>query len=121
MVHGQGRGSPVGQLPVGLGRCLLAEGLSAGGAQRIKRRRWPVGAVVFAQGREGGSGGCFPGELFPRPMLLLSASDSSRQPEQLVVDRAANVLALVPAQQATLQGGAPVVALQDRIASQGLE
>src|SRR4051794_29439975 len=121
MVHGQRRGSLVGQLPVGLGRCLFAEVLSAGSAAQIKRMRGSVGELCFPQVHEGGSGGGFPGERSPRPMLLLSVTEVSRQPEQLLVDGAANLLDLVPSQQATLQSGVPVVALQDRIAIQGLE
>src|SRR5262245_58885093 len=49
-------------------------------------------------------------------MLLLPADDVIRQPEQLLVSQAPEVLDLLPSQKGALQGAVPVVTLQDAIA-----
>ena len=121
MVQGHRRGSLVGQLRIGLCRRLFPQGLAAAGTQRIERLRRPVGALGFAQVNEGLSGGRFRGELLLGPMLLLPANDVIRQPEQLLVSEASNLLDLLPSQKATLQGAVPVVTLQDAIELEGLQ
>src|SRR5437899_2239266 len=119
MVQGQCRGSLDGQLCIGLCRCLFSQGLAAPGTQRIERRRRLVGALGLAQVNEGLSGGRFPSELPPGRMLLLPANDVSRQPKQLLVGEAPDLLDLLPSQQATPQGAVPVVPLQDAITPEG--
>ncbi len=61
------------------------------------------------------------GEVGPRPMISLPANDVIRQPEQLLVGEATNLLDLGPSQKPAFQGGAPVVTLQNFIALQGIE
>src|SRR5205823_6019559 len=103
------RGSLDGPFRIGLCRRPVPQGLAALRTQRIERLRRPVGALGFVQVDQGLSGGRVRGQRSPRPVLLLPANEVIRQPEQLLVSEASNLLDLAPSQKVTLQGAIPVV------------
>src|SRR5438552_1137910 len=54
-------------------------------------------------------------------MFLPPARDVIRQPEQLLVSSASNLLDLLASQKAALQAAVPVVTLQDAITPEGVQ
>src|SRR5437867_5396235 len=98
MVQGNRRGSLVGPLLIRLGRRLVSEGLAAASAQHIERLRQRVNALGLSQVSKALAGGRFRSELFPSAMLSPPRLNVDRQPEELLVGGAANLLDLFPSQ-----------------------